>query len=185
MPGFGDTAFIVFLALMLFGPKKLPVFAREFGKWMAEFRRASNEFKMQMEEEMRVVEQTDKEKQIEAIEASAPATPDLAAEPAAAAEEPWEEHPHPDYGQDDLAQQSAPDMAYPTPEPIATSGELSIMPPATGLPIAHDAAAEDAALSDMVESIPEVQQTAVGPTGLSPDGTRRAVPAPSETATHG
>jgi sec-independent protein translocase protein TatB len=192
MPGFGDTAFIVFLALMLFGPKKLPVLAREFGKWMAEFRRASNEFKMQMEEEMRVVEQADKEKKIEAIESTAPATPDPAAEPATNelpnSEEPWEEHPHLDYGQDDLAQQSAPDMAYPNPEPIATSGDLSIMPPATGLPIAQDAAAEDVSLSDVVESIPEVQQTAVGPTGLSPDGTRRAVPAipsPPEAATHG
>ncbi len=187
--GFQDTAVIVFLALMLFGPKKLPALAREFGKWMGEFRRASNEFKMQMEEELRIAEQAEKEKKIEAIEATAPATPDPATEPAAAAtsEEPWEIHPHLMHGEEYLAQQAALDEANAAAhaEPIATSGELNILPPATGLPIAQDAAAEEAPLSDLVESIPEVQQTAVGPTGLSPDGTRRAVPATPETTTHG
>ncbi|MDR3735866.1 MAG: twin-arginine translocase TatA/TatE family subunit, partial [Acidobacteriaceae bacterium] len=49
MPGFGDYFFIFVLALILFGPKKLPELARQFGKLMGEFRRASNEFKMQME----------------------------------------------------------------------------------------------------------------------------------------
>jgi len=186
MPGFADTAVIVFLALMLFGPKKLPVLARELGKWMAEFRRASNEFKMQMEEELRVAEQADKEKKIEAIEAAAPTTPDPAAEPAAAApDEPWEVHPHLAHGEEYLAREAELDEANAAAHafPIATSGELSIMPPATGLPIAQETA-EDASLSDLVESIPEVQQTAVGPTGLSADGTRRA-PAPIEPVTHG
>jgi len=42
MPGFEDSAIIVLLALLLFGPKKLPVLARQFGKLMADFRRASS-----------------------------------------------------------------------------------------------------------------------------------------------
>src|SRR5437868_2096098 len=72
MPGFGDSAFIILLALLLFGPKKLPVLARQLGKLMGDFRRASNEFRMQMEEELRISEQADRQKQIAALEASAP-----------------------------------------------------------------------------------------------------------------
>src|SRR5947209_1654568 len=85
MPGFGDTTFIVLLALLLFGPKKLPVLARQLGKLMADFRRASNEFKTQMEEELRISEQAERQKQIAAIESSAPKQTDPIPEP---------EHPH-------------------------------------------------------------------------------------------
>src|SRR5580698_5778403 len=86
MPSFSDSIFLFILALLLFGPKKLPVLAREIGKWVGEFRRASNEFKMQMEEELRQSEQADRQKQIAAMEAAAPVTP--------AIEEP--PHPHTD-----------------------------------------------------------------------------------------
>src|SRR5512142_732458 len=75
MPGFGDSAFIILLALLLFGPKKLPVLARQLGKLMGDFRRASNEFRTQMEEELRISEQADRQKQIAALEASAPPSP--------------------------------------------------------------------------------------------------------------
>ena len=57
MPSFQDSAILVFLALILCGPKKLPELARQLGKLMAEFRRASNEFRMQMEEELRIADQ--------------------------------------------------------------------------------------------------------------------------------
>ncbi len=49
---FSDTIFIFFLVLILFGPKKLPEIARQAGKLMAELRRASNEFKSQIETEI-------------------------------------------------------------------------------------------------------------------------------------
>ncbi len=39
MPGFGDYIFIFVLALILFGPKKMPELARQLGKLMGEFRR--------------------------------------------------------------------------------------------------------------------------------------------------
>jgi sec-independent protein translocase protein TatB len=49
---FSDTIFLFFLALVLFGPKKLPEIARQVGKILNEFRRASNEFKSQIEQEI-------------------------------------------------------------------------------------------------------------------------------------
>ena len=66
MPSFPDSAVIILLALLLFGPKKLPVLARQFGKLMADFRRASNEFRTQMEDELRISEQAERQKQIAA-----------------------------------------------------------------------------------------------------------------------
>jgi sec-independent protein translocase protein TatB len=49
---FSDTIFLFFLALILFGPKKLPEMARQAGRLLAELRRASNEFKSQIETEI-------------------------------------------------------------------------------------------------------------------------------------
>ena len=54
---FADSIVIFLLALVLFGPKKLPEIGRQIGKLLAEFRRASNEFKMQIDEELRTMEQ--------------------------------------------------------------------------------------------------------------------------------
>ena len=47
-----EMIFIFLLALILFGPKKLPEMAREVGKFMAEFKRASNDFKYQLQNEL-------------------------------------------------------------------------------------------------------------------------------------
>ena len=49
---FSETIFLFFLALIVFGPKKLPEIARTVGKALNEFRRASNEFKAQIEQEI-------------------------------------------------------------------------------------------------------------------------------------
>jgi sec-independent protein translocase protein TatB len=69
-----DTIFIFGLALVIFGPKKLPEIGRQLGKLVLEFRRASNEFKMQIEEELRAAELADRQKQIAApVAASTPA----------------------------------------------------------------------------------------------------------------
>ncbi len=57
---FSETIFLFFLALIVFGPKKLPEIARQVGKWMNEFRRASNEFKAQIEQEISHLEVEDR-----------------------------------------------------------------------------------------------------------------------------
>jgi sec-independent protein translocase protein TatB len=49
---FSETVFLFFLALIIFGPKKLPEIARQVGKALNEFKRASNEFKAQIEQEI-------------------------------------------------------------------------------------------------------------------------------------
>jgi TatA/E family protein of Tat protein translocase len=43
--GMQELAIILIVALVVFGPKRLPEFARTMGKGLAEFRRASNELK--------------------------------------------------------------------------------------------------------------------------------------------
>jgi sec-independent protein translocase protein TatB len=53
---FSETIFLFFLALVIFGPKKLPEIARQAGKLLNEFRRASNEFKSQIEQEIAHIE---------------------------------------------------------------------------------------------------------------------------------
>ena len=54
--GISEMLFIFFLALIIFGPKRLPEIGRQIGKTLAEFKRASNEFKSQLESEMRQIE---------------------------------------------------------------------------------------------------------------------------------
>jgi TatA/E family protein of Tat protein translocase len=54
--GWQETMFIFVLALLVFGPKKLPELGRTIGKAMTEFRRASNELKSTFENEMREIE---------------------------------------------------------------------------------------------------------------------------------
>lgn len=132
MPSFSDSAVIFLLALLLFGPKKLPELARYIGKLMGEFRRASSEFRMQMEDEFRVMEQTEQQKKIAAMEAAAPVSSLKITEP---------EHPHilAPLADEESVDALAPDLVVPevvtNPLPIASNGDLHLMPPATGLPI--------------------------------------------------
>ena len=155
MPGFEDSAFLIVLALLLFGPKKLPQLARQAGKLMSDFRRASNEFRTQMEEELRISEQAERQKKVAAIETAAPAAPAIdpypgieQPQPATAPDSDSTPHdPYPDpYLVDSAYDPEEPSIASATepeqdPVPIATSGGLSILPPATGLPIPNSAPA--------------------------------------------
>jgi len=82
---------VVFIVvLVVFGPQKLPELARGLGKLMAEFRKASTDFKSAFEEEMRDMErqalQAERKKAAEAVAASAaePSPPFAPAGPVAA-----------------------------------------------------------------------------------------------------
>jgi sec-independent protein translocase protein TatB len=153
MPSFPDSIFLFVLALLLFGPKRLPVLARELGKWVGEFRRASNEFKMQMEDELRMSEQADRNKQIAAMEAAAPVMPAIA-EPVTVEEVKATEAATVEavVAPEEVQAAEAYEVldGVKTPLPIAVSGELKIMPPATGLPVAQDAGG----LHGLLEAIP-------------------------------
>ncbi len=90
-----DTLILMALALVVFGPRRLPKIGRQLGKLMYEFRKASNDFKFQMEEGLRASEEADRRKKEEEarqralaaapppaqLEPSAPQTPSPAPEP--------------------------------------------------------------------------------------------------------
>lgn len=54
--GFPELLVIFVIALIVFGPRKLPEIGKALGKSLAEFKRASNELKNTLEEEIRVEE---------------------------------------------------------------------------------------------------------------------------------
>lgn len=54
--GFPEILFILLIALLLFGPRRLPELGRMLGKGMAEFRRASTDLRATIEEEVNALE---------------------------------------------------------------------------------------------------------------------------------
>jgi TatA/E family protein of Tat protein translocase len=66
---------IMFLALLIFGPRKLPELGRSLGRSLGEFKRASNELRNTLDEEIRIEEQRNAEKQ-RAAQPSRPGSPD-------------------------------------------------------------------------------------------------------------
>lgn len=69
--GMPELIVIFVIALIVFGPKKLPELGKSLGKGLAEFKRASNELQRTLEEEVRLDEQKN----------TPPAPPRLAASP--------------------------------------------------------------------------------------------------------
>ena len=63
--GMADSLILMVMALVVFGPRRLPQIGRQIGKLMYEFRKASNDFKFQMEEELRSAEEADRRKKEE------------------------------------------------------------------------------------------------------------------------
>jgi sec-independent protein translocase protein TatA len=55
--GMPELIIIFVIALIIFGPRKLPELGRSLGKSINEFKRASNELKSTLEEEIRLEEQ--------------------------------------------------------------------------------------------------------------------------------
>src|SRR5205823_9137638 len=55
--GMPELIIIFVIALIIFGPRKLPELGRSLGKSLAEFKKASNELRDTLEEEIRIEEQ--------------------------------------------------------------------------------------------------------------------------------
>lgn len=56
--GFTEIMLIFVIALVVFGPKKLPDIGKSIGRAMADFKKASEEFQESVREEMKDVEKT-------------------------------------------------------------------------------------------------------------------------------
>ena len=154
-----DTLFIFVLALVIFGPKKLPEIGRQIGKLVGEFRRASNEFKFQIEEELRQADFAEKRAPQPTIGAPAATTvPSIEAAVPAALPLPETETPDPrdaainiggsEYP-DGNTPDTATDFAAPAPEITPATGSepritlpLAASTPAPDTPAAHPSPAE-------------------------------------------
>ena len=55
--GMPELLIILTLALIIFGPRKLPELGRSLGKSLGEFKRASNELRNTLDEEIRIEEE--------------------------------------------------------------------------------------------------------------------------------
>jgi TatA/E family protein of Tat protein translocase len=55
--GMPELIIILVIALIVFGPRKLPELGRSLGRSLGEFRRASNELRSTLEEEIRIEDQ--------------------------------------------------------------------------------------------------------------------------------
>ena len=180
--GMADSLILMVMALVVFGPRRLPQIGRQIGKLMYEFRKASNDFKFQMEEELRLSEDADRRKQEEERLKALASAPKLSAPEAVASL-------IPPSTADSSAPAAATENPYPIEEPyppvIATPSEPQteetyprIMPPSTGEQVA---AAPPNGLSAQTKAgkdapAKEEGSTAEVPVGLSSSESEQAVP---------
>jgi TatA/E family protein of Tat protein translocase len=61
--GMPELIIILTIALIIFGPRKLPELGRSLGRSLSEFKRASNELKHTLDEEIRIEDQRSAERQ--------------------------------------------------------------------------------------------------------------------------
>lgn len=82
--GVPELIIILTIALIIFGPRKLPELGRSLGRSLSEFKRASNELRATLDEEIRV----DEQRQAQAERTPTPADPAPPAAPTAPAPPP-------------------------------------------------------------------------------------------------
>jgi sec-independent protein translocase protein TatB len=125
--GMWDTLILMVLALVVVGPRKLPEVGRKIGKIMYEVRKASNDFKFQMEEELRSAEDADRRKKEEerqnALASSSEQTAAASTAPESASATPAES-PYPDQVPYSASAAAYSEESYPR-----------ILPPSTGEPV--------------------------------------------------
>jgi TatA/E family protein of Tat protein translocase len=83
--GMQELIVIFVIALIIFGPRKLPELGRSLGKSLSEFKRASNELRNTLEDEVRIEEQREvqaqRQKAAEESRATQPADSTTASAP--------------------------------------------------------------------------------------------------------
>jgi len=160
--GMWDSLILMVMALVVFGPRRLPEIGRQIGRLMYEIRKASNDFKFQMEDELRKAEEIERQKkEAERQTALALAAP-ISSAPAQAAE----------------ANSPVPDGQFPVPSPYpeeavypaVSPGDFHedepyprIQPPSTGEPVEAEppsrmAEAGEAPASDEPDQPPTVTE---------------------------
>jgi len=152
--GMADSLILMVLALVVFGPRRLPQIGHQIGKLMFEFRKASNDFKFQMEEELRLAEDAERrkkeeEKRKQLAQESVSATPAIVK----AMESPYPgEGVYPPVSEVKVSEATGSEEATPR-----------ILPPATGEPVA---AARRSELAELTEPAADSSSVAE-PVGLA------------------
>ena len=194
-----DSLILMVLALVVFGPRRLPQIGRQIGKLMYEFRKASNDFKFQMEEELRNAEDADRRKKEEerlkalalaapAVEAPASETPTSDSPAATEGGEavpvpspyPWESvYPPVSAPATDAA--TGTEAAATEPQPEVT--ELQVQPPSTGETVA--AAPHKRVRRRRTPKPPATEETttAAAEQPAAPEPSPTDVPAPEQSGT--
>jgi len=135
--GMTDSLILMVLALVVFGPRRLPQIGRQIGKLMYEFRKASNDFKFQMEEELRNAEEADRRKKEEERQRSlatqaATEQASVSADPAAPVQTSTSPYP---------TEEQYPPMAA-SEDTKKDDAVLRVQPPAVGETVARSGRAE-------------------------------------------
>ena len=73
--GMPELIIVFVIALIIFGPRKLPEIGRSLGKSIGQFKKASSELRSTLDEEIRIEEQTDQRTAIRAEQDTAAAAP--------------------------------------------------------------------------------------------------------------
>jgi sec-independent protein translocase protein TatA len=79
--GMSELIIILVIALIIFGPRKLPELGRSLGKSIGEFKRASNELRSTIEDEIRVEETRETRPPAPPPQAATVVTPPVESEP--------------------------------------------------------------------------------------------------------
>ena len=125
-----ELFFILIIALIFFGPRKLPQLARSMGKGLAEFRKASDEFKQTWEREVAMeAAKLDSESENTILPAEQPQAyleEKRVSEPLVQSAEPLVSTANPELV---VARGSMPEPISPSPEPLSTAAETTAPDP--------------------------------------------------------
>jgi sec-independent protein translocase protein TatB len=141
--GLPEMIFIFLLALIIFGPRKLPEIGRQIGKAMGEFKKASNEFKSQIEGEIRNLELEEAVKRASEPQILPPQHPvPVVANPSETSENPHPVSPTPGETRVGQPEESAAAVARHAPAP-ALDAPTTLDAAVTPAPGDHPAKAAD------------------------------------------